>query len=60
MIQSTKRVGIIPLVGNRRDTSVPPLLNYLQKGTNIGHFGARVDEIIKIRKFFEEKGLGGH
>ena len=31
-----------------------------QKGTNIGqfgHFGAKGDEIIKIRTFFWEKGL---
>ena len=28
-----------------------------QKGISIGHFGARGDAIIKIRNFFEEKGL---
>ena len=28
-----------------------------QKGISIGHFGARGDAIIKIRQFFEEKGI---
>ena len=28
-----------------------------QKGTSSGHFGARDDQIIRIRKFFEEIGL---
>ena len=32
---------------------------YLQKGTGIGHLGAKDDQIIRISNFFDELRLSG-
>jgi len=33
------------------------MIHSAKKGTSIGHFGARDDATIRIRKFFDEIGL---